>query len=104
MIMSASLTRREDVALKPSKHLLANGPLLQALEVATYDIVLMDIHMPEMDGLEASRHICARFPEAERPRIVALSADTLQACLSSTLCFSSIPGQAHAHAASQDQV
>jgi CheY-like chemotaxis protein len=39
----------------------------------------MDIHMPEMDGLEATRRICERFPPDQRPRIIALSADTLQA-------------------------
>ena len=38
----------------------------------------MDIHMPEMDGLEASRQIRQRYAPEDRPRIVALSADTLQ--------------------------
>ena len=47
----------------------------------------MDIHMPEMDGLEATRHICERFPEPEsRPRIIALSADTLQALRERWVC------------------
>lgn len=52
--------------------------VLKALEVKTYDIILMDIHMPEMDGLEASKRIRDTYPQAQRPRIVALSADTLK--------------------------
>ncbi len=35
--------------------------------------------MPYMDGLEATRHIVATYPPLTRPRIIALSADTLQA-------------------------
>ena len=43
-----------------------------------FDIILMDIHMPEMDGLEAAQRIRRTLPRARQPHIVALSADTLQ--------------------------
>ena len=58
---------------------------LEALERERYDVVLMDVQMPEMDGLEASRRICARWPEASRPRIIAMTANAMiedrEACL-----------------------
>jgi CheY-like chemotaxis protein/HPt (histidine-containing phosphotransfer) domain-containing protein len=51
---------------------------IQALERQQYDVILMDVQMPEMDGLEATRRICHRWPRAARPFIIATTADAMQ--------------------------
>ena len=43
-----------------------------------YDVVLMDVQMPEMDGLEATRQIHERWPRERRPRIIAVTANAMQ--------------------------
>jgi signal transduction histidine kinase/DNA-binding response OmpR family regulator len=50
---------------------------IQSLERQGYDLILMDVQMPEMDGLAATRQIVSRWPE-DRPRIVAMTADAMQ--------------------------
>ena len=68
--MLAKLGCRADVA--------ANGlEVLEALARQSYDIVLMDIQMPEMDGIEATQLIIQNIREEERPYIIALTANAL---------------------------
>jgi signal transduction histidine kinase/HPt (histidine-containing phosphotransfer) domain-containing protein len=58
---------------------IANNGLevLQALEQKAYDILFLDVQMPEMDGLEAARRICERWPAEKRPRIIAMTGNAL---------------------------
>jgi PAS domain S-box-containing protein len=59
--------------------LVENGlEALDALERRTYDVVLMDVQMPELDGLEATRRIHQRFGSAGRPRIIAMTANAME--------------------------
>ena len=51
---------------------------LAALERARYDVVFMDVQMPKMDGLQATREICQRYPPEQRPWIIGLTASVLE--------------------------
>ncbi len=61
---------------------VGNGlEVLDALRRQTYDIVLMDVQMPEMNGLDATRHIISSFgnkPGTDRPWITALTAGAMK--------------------------
>jgi CheY-like chemotaxis protein len=72
------LGHRADVA--------TNGlEVLAALKDRQYDVILMDVQMPKMDGIETSRVISKDLPRKRRPRIVAMTANAMeedrQACL-----------------------
>ena len=59
--------------------LASNGiEAVESVQRQAYDVILMDVQMPEMDGLDAARQICARWKPHERPRIVAMTANAMQ--------------------------
>jgi PAS domain S-box-containing protein len=65
---------------------VANGQeAVRATGLVTYDAVFMDVDMPEMDGLDATRAIRRMLPPDRQPRIIALTAGALDedqtACL-----------------------
>jgi signal transduction histidine kinase/HPt (histidine-containing phosphotransfer) domain-containing protein/ActR/RegA family two-component response regulator len=51
---------------------------LQALERQGYDVVLLDVQMPEVDGLAVARTICREWPKERRPYMIAVTANALQ--------------------------
>ncbi|WP_235107759.1 response regulator [Acaryochloris sp. 'Moss Beach'] len=88
---SLSILLAEDVAVNQKVALLILKQLgysadvasdghevLAALKRQTYDIVLMDVHMPEMDGLTAAATIQQEWEPEDRPHIIALTANAMQ--------------------------
>ncbi|WP_414518235.1 PAS domain S-box protein [Nostoc sp. PCC 9305] len=65
---------------------VSNGlEAIAALQQQRFDVVLMDVHMPRMDGLEATRRICQEWGVGFRPHIIAITANAMrgdrQVCL-----------------------
>ena len=52
--------------------------VLEAVENIEYDIIFMDVHMPEMDGLEASQELNKLYGNENRPKIIAMTANAMQ--------------------------
>jgi PAS domain S-box-containing protein len=60
---------------------VGNGiEVLEALRRQPYDVVLLDVQMPEMDGLEVARRLSAAAPEVPPPRpwLIAVTANAMQ--------------------------
>ena len=52
--------------------------VIKAVERQKFDVILMDVQMPEMDGLEATQILCERWSQGERPYIIAMTANAMQ--------------------------
>jgi PAS domain S-box-containing protein len=75
----------QKIALLMLEHLgyradvVGNGmEALDAFEKRSYDVVLMDMQMPVMDGMEATIEIRRRLPAEQQPRIIAMTADAME--------------------------
>ena len=74
------------IPLGPALQSVAAGNGQQALDAVAaaaqgsepFDVVLMDVQMPELDGLEATRRLCKDVPVARRPWIIAMTANAME--------------------------
>lgn len=59
--------------------IVGNGlEVLSALRLKKFDAIILDVQMPEMDGLTAAREICRTYPQGRRPWILAMTANALE--------------------------
>jgi CheY-like chemotaxis protein len=73
--LNQNLLKRLVAKLGHSVDVVSNGrEAVAAVAQQPYDAVLMDVLMPEMDGLVAAEAICRRWPRGNRPRLIALTA------------------------------
>ena len=52
--------------------------VLDLVAQVPYDVILMDVQMPELDGLAATRRLVETYPRPERPHIIAMTANAMQ--------------------------
>ena len=73
--LNQNLLKRLVLKLGHSADVVSNGrEAVAAVAQQPYDALLMDVLMPEMDGLAAAEAICRRWPRGSRPRLIALTA------------------------------
>ena len=73
--LNQNLLKRLVSKLGHTADVVSNGrEAVASVAQEPYDAVLMDVLMPEMDGLVAAEAICRRWPRGNRPRLIALTA------------------------------
>jgi CheY-like chemotaxis protein len=73
--LNQNLLKRLVSKLGHTADVVSNGrEAVASVAQEPYDAVLMDVLMPEMDGLVATEAICRRWPRGNRPRLIALTA------------------------------
>ena len=77
--INQKLTLRVLKGMGYAADLAENGlKVLEALHSSQYDLLFMDVHMPELDGLDTTRRIMQEFPRESRPAIIAMTADAME--------------------------
>ncbi len=59
--------------------IVSNGlEVIDVVQSQTYDLIFMDVQMPEMDGLEATRWLCEHCDSTNKPYIIAMTANAME--------------------------